>query len=186
MPTASPMVTLLPIVVGRLLFLGLCLATWMITLSWILVFSPTFMLCTSPAACKGMVRGRAQCCKELVQQFTCRLHDWVESTIISTGQTIRSRKGQSESSEFDNNQVVFQAAHYGHQPFEQLLCCCQLHQLTLQTAGAVLPSRQSASPLSTAPYHTEALFPIVTSPITEALGATNVCSPSVGRLPAKA
>ena len=48
-PAASPMVTLLPIKVGRLLFLGLCLATWMITLSWMLVFSPTLMLCTSPA-----------------------------------------------------------------------------------------------------------------------------------------
>ena len=74
-PTASPMVTLLPIVVGRLLFLGLCLATWMITLSWMLVFSPTFMLCTSPAGCKGMVSGRAQRREKLVQRFTWRLPD---------------------------------------------------------------------------------------------------------------
>ena len=75
-PTASPMVTLLPIVVGRLLFLGLCLATWMITLSWMFVFSPTFMLCTSPAGCKGMVSGRAQCRNKLALLHGDILTEW--------------------------------------------------------------------------------------------------------------
>ncbi len=96
------MVTLLPIVVGRLLFLGLCLATWMITLSWMLVFSPTFMLCTSPAGCNSMVSGRAQFRKKLVERATWRLPDYMESitsTIMIRRQTEVSRRGQSESAE---------------------------------------------------------------------------------------
>ena len=102
----------------------------------------------------------------------------IPSTITTTGQTKQSWRGQPGSAEFGNNKVVCKAAGHDHQPAAA--------QLTLQTANAVLPSRHPASPLSTAPYHTEALFPMVTSPITEALGATKVCSPSVGRLPAKA
>ena len=96
------MVTLLPIVVGSLLFLGLCLATWMITLSWMLVFSPTFMLCTSPAGCNSMVSGWAQFRKKLVKRATWRLPDYMESitsTIMIRWQTEVSRRGQPESAE---------------------------------------------------------------------------------------
>ena len=38
-------------------------------------------------------------------------------------------------------------------------------------------------PLSTAPYHTDELGPMVTSPMTEALGATKATWLSTGRRP---
>lgn len=44
----SPTVTLLPMLVLRASPLMLCLATWITTLSWMLVLEPTSMLFTSP------------------------------------------------------------------------------------------------------------------------------------------
>ena len=40
----------------------------------------------------------------------------------------------------------------------------------------------SGAPLSTQPYHTDALFPTVTSPMTAALGATKASSATLGAL----
>ena len=45
----SPIVTLLPMMVGSDLLAALCFATWITALSNMLVFSPTFILFTSPA-----------------------------------------------------------------------------------------------------------------------------------------
>mmetsp|Transcript_5278 Transcript_5278/g.18403 ORF Transcript_5278/g.18403 Transcript_5278/m.18403 type:complete len:204 (-) Transcript_5278:15-626(-) len=45
---ACPIVTRSPMVVGSALPPTLCFATWMMELSWMLVFAPTLMPCTSP------------------------------------------------------------------------------------------------------------------------------------------
>lgn len=56
-----------------------------------------------------------------------------------------------------------------------------------QFLAALLQSGSpSLSPRMTAPYHTLAPLPSFTSPMTEALGATNTSLPSTGRLPANA
>lgn len=55
-----------------------------------------------------------------------------------------------------------------------------------RSACAPRASRAALAPRTTAPYQTEELAPMVTSPDTEALGATKASPSSTGRLPATA